>query len=119
MDYLSVALGIYLTHYLKNTKNLGPIKGSALATIIFWPVTFLSGLSLPIFFGGSFIGMTDQKVISPKLLFIPGLLFITIFEYISAQYSSLGGALGMSAFLSVVITFSAVKAFPQNRGPRT
>ena len=119
MDYLSVALGIYLTLYLKNMKSLGPIRGSALATIIFWPVAYMSGLSLPIFFGGSFIGMTDKKIISPKFLFIPGILFVTIFKFINDQFFGLGGALGMSAFLSVAITFSAVRVFPQSRDPRT
>ena len=116
---ISVTLGVYLTVALKNTKDLGAIKGSALATILFWPVTIFTPLSLPYFFGGSFIGMTEKKILHPYLLILCAGIFPYALELTQKSISSMGGALGFSAFVSVLIVFSAVKVFLQSRDQRT
>ena len=114
-ETISTILGAYTTVALKNLGNLGPIKGSALATILFWPIATLSPLSLIYFFGGSFVGMTDQKILNPLLLFISCLLFPLIMQTTQQFISPLGGALGFSAFISVVLVSSVVRVFPQSR----
>lgn len=90
-------------------NKLNSIQSSTITTLIFY--TLLLSINyyhsieinklLTIFFGATFVGMSSPQKISFFELFISSLLFTLLFIFLIPLLSGIGGALGLSAFLSV------------------
>lgn len=113
--FLSISTG-YLTYIFHDKTPLSASKASALSTLIICGVIFFTNQYITsidehlnqyyaISFGGSFVGMSTRKVLSPLALFIACGLFGAIYLQFSAYYFGIGGALGTSACLSVIVVY--------------
>ena len=105
-------LGAFLTFYLAKHNRLDAIRASAilsiLAYLILLPTEFNAELYSSIFFGGSFIGMSAPKRFGIYTLFSSSIIFAIMFENLIPYFNNFGGALGVSAFLSVCICQVAI-----------
>lgn len=110
---LASLFGALSTFWLSGHRGFGPIRASALLSL----VVSLAFLSMPLepsdaqniaacFYGGSFVGMTARSKAWVSQIAIAGLLFGLIFYFLSPLLPGMGGALGVSAFLSVVAVFA-------------
>lgn len=100
------------THALALKENFGSVRASSFLTLVFIGLT--SSLSFPaipalqaVFLGSSFVGMTDPKRLTRFQLFFASLIFCFIFQFLIFYLKGLGGALGLSAFISCLITYTA------------
>ncbi|MBQ4797658.1 hypothetical protein J8L73_00640 [Pseudoalteromonas sp. MMG006] len=108
LEYPLIALlGAFLTFYLAKHNRFDGIRASASLTIIAYLI--LSALNLNpnlysvVFFGGTFIGMSAPHRFGVYTVASSSILFSLLFEYLVPKLDGYGGALGISAFLSVCI----------------
>jgi hypothetical protein len=102
-----------LTFELAKIDWIGPIRASAGLTLIsyidfhiinyFYTIDINSMMA--VFFGASFIGMCTHKAFEYFHIAAAAVFFAGIFTYVTPYWSGMGGALGFSAFLSVVFSF--------------
>lgn len=98
------------THALALKEHFGSVRASSLLTLIFIGLTIpFSYEMIPalqaVFLGSSFVGMTDPKRLSRMQLFFASLIFCFIFQFLIIYLNGLGGVLGLSAFLSCLMTY--------------
>ncbi|WP_404340747.1 hypothetical protein [Pseudoalteromonas mariniglutinosa] len=100
-------LGACLTFLLAKHNRFDAIRASAsLSIIAYLLLNFLhldAELNSLLFFGGTFIGMSAAKRFGIFTVLISALLFSLFFKYLVPLLDGYGGALGLSAFLSVCI----------------
>ncbi|MBQ4856934.1 hypothetical protein [Pseudoalteromonas sp. MMG007] len=108
LEYPLIALlGAFLTFYLAKHNRFDGIRASASLSIIAYLI--LSALNLNpnlysvVFFGGTFIGMSAPHRFGVYTVASSSILFSLLFEYLVPKLDGYGGALGISAFLSVCI----------------
>jgi len=108
IEYPLIALlGAFLTFYLAKHNRFDGIRASASLSIIAYLI--LSALNLNpdlysvVFFGGTFIGMSAPYRFGIYTVASSSILFSLLFEYLVPKLDGYGGALGISAFLSVCI----------------
>ncbi len=107
LNLFLILFGALPTFYLSSLKHIGPIRASALVTLLgvfifgFFPSTFSEYRDVLIF-GGSFIGMSGVERISKYFLPLGCIFFYGYFMAIAPHIKGFGGALGLGAFLSVV-----------------
>ncbi|MEL0631768.1 hypothetical protein V6237_03215 [Pseudoalteromonas carrageenovora] len=108
LEYPLIALlGAFLTFYLAKHNRFDGIRASASLSIIAYLI--LSTLNLNpnlysvVFFGGTFIGMSAPHRFGVYTVASSSILFSLLFEYLVPKLDGYGGALGISAFLSVCI----------------
>ncbi|MEL0647938.1 hypothetical protein V6248_10940 [Pseudoalteromonas agarivorans] len=108
LEYPLIALlGSFLTFYLAKHNRFDGIRASASLSIIAYLI--LSTLNLNpnlysvVFFGGTFIGMSAPHRFGVYTVASSSILFSLLFEYLVPKLDGYGGALGISAFLSVCI----------------
>ncbi|TMP02532.1 hypothetical protein CWC11_17980 [Pseudoalteromonas sp. S3178] len=108
IEYPLIALlGAFLTFYLAKHNRFDGIRASASLSIIAYLI--LSALNLNpnlysvVFFGGTFIGMSAPHRFGIYTVASSSILFSLLFEYLVPKLDGYGGALGISAFLSVCI----------------
>jgi len=104
--------GVLLTYYFNNKRGWGPVKSSALFSLLvgilikILPITASAYLSLKIplvFFGASFVGMVSDKIIKSYVtLAACGFFFVVIYLSISSVFTGFGGGLGTTACVSVL-----------------
>lgn len=118
----SAAVGTFLVHH-KN-KSISPILASASLTLIVTLIChyFSHISSLPIkeipyvFIGGSFIGMSTRKRTKSLLnITLASLFFCLIYMKSSQFFQGYGGALGLSACISVLIVITSSKLFIRSK----
>ncbi|MCB4435909.1 hypothetical protein LHL20_06575 [Alteromonas sp. McT4-15] len=112
------------TFALSLVPFIGAIRASTLATLVaytvFWVVFDSSTANAfgALFFGGSFVGMSS----SAKLSWLGVTLAASVFGVLSAAIlpllNGMGGALGVCAFLSVVIVYLSGRLY-RKYNPRT
>lgn len=110
-------LSSYLTFEFSKIKYFGAIRASAILTLLFYidllilNYFFLVDIDffLSIFFGGSFIGMSCPSKVGYYSLFGGAIIFSVLFIYLLPYLPGMGGALGLSAFLSVFLVLSIKK----------
>lgn len=116
------AIGTFLFH--NNIKQVNPIFASASLTLIVSLLChFVQDINLiPIqqipyvFIGGSFIGMSTRKKAKSKLNIILASLFFSLIYIKSSQFfQGYGGALGLSACISVLIVITSSKLFIRSK----
>jgi len=113
---ISSILGACTTYYLSISKQQGPVRASAILSLIvagffyIYPQLLSEYLTqnIPlIFIGGSFIGMVSSAQMSSYIgLSIAGLLFAVIYLNTSQFFAGYGGALGTSACISLLVVLS-------------
>ncbi len=100
-------IGAYSTYILAHHNRFDGIRASAATSIIAYSILSLSAVNVELysvaFFGGTFIGMSAPKRFGSFTLAISSLLFAMLFEYLLPRLQGYGGALGLSAFLSVCV----------------
>lgn len=103
------------TFWLGQKPNIGAVRASAFLSLIAWAFfTFALPNSLNeydlYFFGGSFVGMCSKDKAGYLAVGFAAALFTPLFYFLSPMIDGMGGALGLSAFLSsagVLIPFHA------------
>ncbi|MGO2013115.1 MAG: hypothetical protein ACTJH9_15445 [Pseudoalteromonas sp.] len=105
-------LGAFLTFFLAKHNRLDAIRASALLSIIAYFILSITNLNAELysslFFGGTFIGMSAPKRFGVYTLFSASVIFSVLFDNFVPLFKSYGGALGVSAFLSVCICHIAI-----------
>jgi hypothetical protein len=108
LEYPFIALlGAFLTFYLAKHNRFDGIRASASLSIIAY--LLLSALNLNpdlysvVFFGGTFIGMSAPHRFGIYTVASSSILFSFLFAYLVPKLDGYGGALGVSAFLSICI----------------
>ncbi|MBU2917666.1 hypothetical protein KO505_06790 [Psychrosphaera sp. F3M07] len=100
-------LGAFSTFYLARHHRFDGISASALLSIvaylILYAVDMTPDLYAIVFFGGTFIGMSAPHRFGVYTISSASIIFSILFEYLVPVFDGYGGALGMSAFLSVCI----------------
>ncbi|MEL0655902.1 hypothetical protein V6257_12765 [Pseudoalteromonas issachenkonii] len=113
LEYPLIALlGAFLTFYLAKHNRFDGIRASASLSIIAYLI--LSALNLNpnlysvVFFGGTFIGMSAPHRFGIYTVASSSVLFSILFEFLVPKLDGYGGALGISAFLSVCICHTCI-----------
>ncbi|GHB76253.1 hypothetical protein GCM10008107_27160 [Psychrosphaera saromensis] len=100
-------LGAFLTFYLARHNRFDGIRASAALSIIAYLIIdalgFNADLYAVVFFGGTFIGMSAPHRFGIYTITSASIIFSLLFEYLIPVFDGYGGALGVSAFLSVCI----------------
>ena len=113
--------GTIITYWLNNKKGFGPIKASSIPAFIvavplqLIPVSGFIELVSIVFFGATFVGMSNDKTMGWMAVIISSLLYAIIFHFIHSYFNGYGGALGATACLSCLIGVLLQKTF--NRQP--
>jgi len=96
------------TFLLSQQRGFNAIRASSALTILFYGIMLLLGVDAEfwasVFFGASFIGMSAPHKFSYVALILSSLCFSVFFIALLPFLEGIGGALGCSAFLSVVIS---------------
>ena len=112
LSFLLASLGAFSTFFLAKHDRLGAIRASTILSIfaylLFSLIAFQPEFYSTLFFGGTFIGMSAPKRFGVYTLFFTSILFSLLFFYLVTLLNSFGGALGVSAFLSVCICHLAI-----------
>ncbi|MGK0367337.1 MAG: hypothetical protein ACI9QD_000471 [Thermoproteota archaeon] len=109
MIYVFAIVSALLVYKLSQYKNFGSVNASTLVTLLSYPIIYMisakhAPLYLSLIFGASFVGMSSNKVINTVEVIFSALIFSMLFIYFIPLLNGLGGALGLSAFLSVYLT---------------
>lgn len=109
-------LGAMLTFYLNEGLGQGPVRSSAiLALSVALLFHFFPQIAAPylvkniplVFIGSSFIGMVSSRLVSNYwLIGLAGIVFCIIFMNTSRFFNGYGGALGISACISLLTVLS-------------
>ncbi|MAW65355.1 MAG: hypothetical protein CMD18_04075 [Flavobacteriales bacterium] len=109
--------GTILTYWLNNKRGYGPIKASAIPTFIIAiplqliPVSGFIALVPIVFFGATFVGMSNDKTIGWMAVITSSVVYAIIFHFIHPYFNGYGGALGATACLSCLMGVLLQKAF--------
>lgn len=103
-------LATQATHYLILKKNFGTVRASSLVTMFFilltLPLEFeIKNLLHAACLGASFVGMSDPKRLNVFQLAMASACFVFIFYFFIHLFKGLGGALGLSAFISCLLIY--------------
>ncbi|WP_412463213.1 hypothetical protein [Halobacteriovorax sp. RT-2-6] len=100
-------IGALSTFHLSRLKTFGAIRASALLTIIAYAILYLTvpnyEMMAVIFFGSTFVGMSCPTKMHNYTIVIGSVFFALFFQYLVPHLKGYGGALGISAFLSVLV----------------
>lgn len=114
MIYFLSFLSSFSTFILRRKFKVDAIYASIFISLIgFFLCRTLFFLEVELYssivFGASFVGMTKLNNFSYFSLFLATMLYSSMFTVYMSWFSGLGGALGFSAFLSVLIIVIFVK----------
>jgi len=109
---LLVLLGAFLTFYLAKHSRFDGVRASSslsiIAYLIFSALNLNPDLYAIVFFGGTFIGMSAPHRFGIYTVASSSILFSILFEFLVPKLDGYGGALGISAFLSVCICHTCI-----------
>lgn len=122
MNYLIIIItgttGAVLTFYLSENKKQGPVRASAILSLIvgLFFYSFPEALNpyltkhIPIVFvGTSFIGMVSSKTVAnQKTIALAGVLFSIIYINKNHTFEGYGGSLGTMAFIALLTSMGFV-----------
>ncbi|MEY8862130.1 hypothetical protein [Tenacibaculum singaporense] len=111
--YLTSVLGAFLTFLVSTKYKQGPVRASALLTLIvagfcfLFPQVFSESVTKQIpwtFFGASFVGMTSSKLTrNYTSIVFAGIIFGFIYTVSPTFFNGYGGALGTAACISILV----------------
>jgi hypothetical protein len=115
---ISIA-GSLLTYFFTNKVKWTAVKSSSLLSLFFACVSLILNYYVPYnhelyalcFFGASFVGMTTVPSFSYYWIGAAGIIYGLIFNGVFEYFSNIGGALGSTACISVIVVFLTQKAF--------
>jgi len=121
---LSVVAALITQHISINWKQ-GAVKASAAVSLVFGLAFYflpseMLGYNLELLIktapvavmGASFAAMSSAQVISnKKLMTVAGIVFSFVFLFASSFFQGLGGGLGTTACVTVIITLGMVKIY--------
>lgn len=119
---LTASLGTFIFH--NRYKNINPIFASASLTLIVTLVCtyLLHTTQLPlkeipyVFIGSTFIGMSTRKKAKSLLNITLASIFFSLIYFKSSHFfQGYGGALGLSACISVLIVITSSKLFIRSK----
>ena len=101
----------FITYELAKNNRIGVIRSSAIVTLIAYLVLFILqsvlNFNLELYstcvFGASFVGMSCPSKVSRLLLLLASLIYSSLFISLVPLLKGVGGALGLSAFLSIFV----------------
>jgi hypothetical protein len=107
----------WLTFYIIKISEMTPTRVSSLVSLTaFIILSILSRFYVfemnhyaSLVFGASFVGMCSHKVINDLQVVIGGIIFSFLLIYLSPQSYGVGGALGFSAFTSILMVWLLFK----------
>ncbi len=110
LSFIISSIVILMSIFFQRKTKFSVVQISSVCTIIAGLIMLALKIDsfsyyLQLIFGASFVGMTDQKHTTNKLLPFLVILYPLIFVYIYPNLPIQGGALGFSAFLSVLFSF--------------
>ncbi|MGG6230736.1 hypothetical protein [Tenacibaculum sp. SDUM215027] len=111
--YLTSIFGAFLTFLVSTKYKQGPVRASALLTLVvsgllyLFPEIFPQNLTQQIpwvFFGASFVGMTSSKLTrNYTSIIFAGIVFGFIYTVSPTFFNGYGGALGTAACISILV----------------
>lgn len=111
---ITTVLGVFTTYYLQHKFYQTAVFASAMTSFVF-AVVFIYLIPshidyVIVFFAASFIGMSSKERI-PNLLavIISGLVLGFVFDVFIELFNGLGGKLGLTAMISVMISSGIIK----------
>lgn len=110
-------VGTVVTYWLNNKRGLGPIKSSAISSFIIAiplqivPFSGFLALIPIVFFGASFVGMTNEKTLGWFPIIIVGVFYGVIFHFTHPFFNGYGGTLGTTACLCCLLGVLIQKTF--------
>ena len=111
--YFSISLlSSVLTFSFAKKFNCSPTRSSAFVSLLAVGVFYLLSKYFKIdfhffsllFFGASFVGMSSYKTNRVSLVVLASFVFTLFFLFINPMLEGYGGALGFTAFLSVLLS---------------
>ncbi|MFG1481670.1 hypothetical protein ABMA79_08650 [Halobacteriovorax sp. HFRX-2_2] len=100
-------IGALSTFHLSRFKKIGAIRASGLLTLVAYAILYFTvpnyEMMAVIFFGSTFVGMSCPTKMHNYTIVIGAVFFALFFQYLVPYLKGYGGALGTSAFLSVLI----------------
>ncbi|EPZ49980.1 hypothetical protein M902_0899 [Bacteriovorax sp. BAL6_X] len=100
-------IGALSTFHLSRFNKIGTIRASAFLTLVAYTILYFTvpdyEMMAVIFFGSSFVGMSCPVKMHNYTIIIGAVFFALFFQYLVPYLEGYGGALGMSAFLSVLV----------------
>ncbi|MFY8350995.1 hypothetical protein AAEU29_10710 [Pseudoalteromonas sp. SSM20] len=108
LDLIAISLiGAISTFLLAKRNRFDGIRASTSLSIIAYFVFYAANLNVElyslVFFGSTFVGMSAPKRFGLYTQIIAALIFAVLFENLVPFINGYGGALGLSAFLSVSV----------------
>ena len=112
LQCLTAALGAILTFVLIHRFRVSAIRASSGLTLLFagliWHflgADFFTYSAL--FFGATFVGMTDSSRLGLKRVLLTSQLYVLVYSILSLFFAGLGGNLGASALISCCLVYEA------------
>lgn len=122
---LTCIISAMLTFYVNEHRKQGPVRASALLSLIVGIIFYLLKGTLPddivanipvAFIGASFIGMVSYRVLTHmRLVAVAGFIFSLIYINTSHFFKGYGGALGTSASIAVMATMCIPVFIPRRK----
>lgn len=108
LEYLLISLmGALSTYYLARRNRFDAIRASSGLSLCAYGVFYFLNLNPElyslVFFGSTFVGMSAPKRFGLYSQIVSACLFAWLFEHLLPLIQDHGGALGVSAFLSVCV----------------
>ncbi|MCG7545773.1 hypothetical protein FIU82_18025 (plasmid) [Pseudoalteromonas sp. THAF3] len=102
----------FATYFLSKLRYFNALRASSLLSLIAYALFSLMSthaeLYSVVFFGGTFVGMSTPARFGYYTLTSAAVLFALLFHYLVPHLHGYGGALGVSAFLSVCLCQLAI-----------
>ena len=109
-------ISYFLTYYLNNTKQFGPIKASAIIALpigLFYQIALIYNFNIElvkdiasIMMGATFMGMISSKHQHKLIDFIiSAFIFCVLYQHIADFFNGFGGLLGTIACISILTVF--------------
>jgi len=101
-------IGVLITFYISN-KKIGPVLASAISSLLisipleFYDFNGYAVVISAVFMGGTFVGMSSKKHFNWGVIMLAGLIFGTLFYFLTLNFGGFGGTLGTTACLSCLL----------------
>ncbi|WP_462159556.1 hypothetical protein [Pseudoalteromonas sp. GB56] len=111
--FISLAItGALSTFFLAKLREFDAIRASSLLAIIAYVGLYFCteepNLYAAVFFGGTFVGMSAPHRFGWYTQVSAAVMFALLFQYLVPRLQGYGGAIGVSAFLSVCVCHLAI-----------
>ncbi len=122
MVSLSICISIfiaYTTYKVIELTKMTPTRVSSSTTLISFAILYglnkvvsidLTNL-MALIFGATFVGMCSHKIFSARDIIFAAIIYSLVFTFVAPSQYGIGGALGFSAFSSLVLIWTLKKSY--------